>query len=49
MADPKVLEELLGSEKARWVKEVANGVCNEEVSPKGHPGMASGIKTFKKV
>ena len=48
-ADLKVLEELLGREKARWVKEVANGVCHEEVSPKGHPNAASGIKTFKKV
>ena len=48
-ADLKVLEELLGREKARWVKEVANGVCHEEVSPKGYPNAASGIKTFKKV
>ena len=31
------------------MKELANGVCHELVSEKGHPTTASGIKTFKQV
>ena len=36
-------------EKAKWLLQIANGICFEEVAQKGNPTSAMRIKTFNKV
>jgi hypothetical protein len=35
--------------KAKWLMDIANGICSEVVTEKGNPTSAMGIKTFKMV
>ena len=39
----------LVGEKAQWVKNIAMGICEEEVNEKILPKSASAIKTFKEI
>lgn len=45
------LKSLLGNDdsKTMWLKNLAKGLCYEEVAEKGPPTTAGGIKTFKKI
>ena len=45
------LKSLLGQDdqKTVWLRNLAKGICSDEVAEKGPPASAGGIKTFKKV
>ena len=46
----ELVKMLKGDEtKAKWIQNISNGICNEEVAEKGPPVSAAGIKTFKKI
>jgi nucleotidyltransferase/DNA polymerase involved in DNA repair len=44
---PELTSMLHGDEsKAKWLSNIANGICFEDVAEKGPPTTATGIKTF---